>query len=119
MIDWISGTLPFSHRHVIGEGFHIDMDRNGDVKRQILKRREITGSFETGINVRTDLCSEREDGTYSHLKFDGNPVKLFQGHNLWGSNDLHGPSRRPCAPSTDSILDSISTALVEVQLFRM
>jgi len=90
VIDWISGTMPFSHRHVIGEGFHIDMDRNGDVKRQILKRREITGSFETGINVRTDLCSERDDGTYSHLKFDGNPVKLFQGHNLWGSNDLHG-----------------------------
>jgi II/X family phage/plasmid replication protein len=90
MIDWISGTLPFTHKHVIGDGFHIDMDANGDIKRRILKRREVVGSFETGIHIRTDLSRENLDGTYPFLRFDGNPVKLFQGHNLWGTNDIHG-----------------------------
>jgi II/X family phage/plasmid replication protein len=27
---------------------------------------------------------------YTHILFDGNPVKFFQGHNLWGTNDLVG-----------------------------
>jgi II/X family phage/plasmid replication protein len=27
---------------------------------------------------------------YTHIVFDGNPVKFFQGHNLWGTDDLVG-----------------------------
>ena len=40
--------------------------------------------------VVTDTSAENADGTYPFLRVSGNPVKLFQGHNLWGSNDLHG-----------------------------
>lgn len=90
MIDWISGTFPFKHKNTIHDGAKVLLDAVGDVKSQILRSREFVGSYETGIRVYTDLMSEDDDGNFTKLRFDGNPTKLFQGHNLWGTNDLHG-----------------------------
>lgn len=90
MIDWITAKLPFTHKTAISDGMVVHLDSQGKDKFYKLKRKELRGSFETGIHCWTDLCEENPDGTFPFLWVSGNPVKLFQGHNVWGSNDLHG-----------------------------
>lgn len=90
MIDWITAKLPFTHKTAISDGMVVHLDSQGENKFYKLKRKELRGSFETGIHCWTELCEENPDGTFPFLWVSGNPVKLFQGHNVWGSNDLHG-----------------------------
>lgn len=90
MIDWITAKLPFTHKSAISDGLVVHLDENGDRQFYKLKRKEMRGSFETGIHVWTDMGAETLDGDFSTLWVSGNPVKLFQGHNVWGSNDLQG-----------------------------
>lgn len=90
MIDWISGVLPFKHQHTVHDGARVRLRSDGTVEFQTLQRREVVGSYDTGIHVVTDLSSEHHDGTFAFLKFSGNPTKLFQGHNIWGTDDVHG-----------------------------
>jgi II/X family phage/plasmid replication protein len=57
----------------------------GEVKWQVAKRTTVAGSHSTGLQLRTathtaDQCT--------HIELSGNPVKFFQGHNLWGTDDL-------------------------------
>jgi II/X family phage/plasmid replication protein len=51
-----------------------------------LKRRAIEGSYSTRIQVR----SEFDEAGRRALWVSGNPSKWFQGHNVFGSQDLHG-----------------------------
>lgn len=90
MIDWITAKLPFRHRSAISDGVVVHYDEEGERKFFKLKRKEMRGSFETGIHVWTEMAAESDDGTFPFLWVSGNPVKLFQGHNVWGTNDLHG-----------------------------
>lgn len=90
MIDWIDCLLPLTHSKPVAGGGLVHLDESGDVSFQRLKFKEVRASHETGLMVVTDTSAENADGTYPYLKVSGNPVKLFQGHNLWGSNDLHG-----------------------------
>lgn len=90
MIDWLTVKLPFRHRSAISDGLVVHLDEDGNQKFYKLKRKEMRGSFETGIHVWTEMGSENDDGTFPFLWVSGNPVKLFQGHNVWGTNDLHG-----------------------------
>ena len=90
MIDWITAKLPFRHRSAISDGLVVHLDEDGNQKFYKLKRKEMRGSFETGIHVWTEMGAENDDGTFPFLWVSGNPVKLFQGHNVWGTNDLHG-----------------------------
>lgn len=90
MIDWITAKLPFRHRSAISDGVVVHLDEDGNRKFFKLKRKEMRGSFETGIHVWTEMSAESDDGTFPFLWVSGNPVKLFQGHNVWGTNDLHG-----------------------------
>lgn len=90
MIDWISGTFPFKHKNTVHDGAQVVLDAAGDVKFQRLVPRQFVGSYEVGIRISTDLLSEDDQGNYTKLRFDGNPTKLFQGHNLWGTDDVHG-----------------------------
>ena len=50
-----------------------------------MRRKKVTGSFESGLQIRTVPCTARER---THIEISGNPVKFFQGHNLWGTDDL-------------------------------
>ena len=90
MIDWITCKLPFRHRSAISDGVVVHLDEDGNRQFYKLKRKEMRGSFETGIHVWTEMAAENDDGTFPFLWVSGNPVKLFQGHNVWGTNDLHG-----------------------------
>lgn len=90
MIDWITAKIPFRHVSAISDGVVVHLDEDGNQQFYKLKRKEMRGSFETGIHVWTDMTSENEDGSFPFLWISGNPVKLFQGHNVWGTNDLQG-----------------------------
>jgi II/X family phage/plasmid replication protein len=85
VIDWLTLLAPMPHAAPICSGHVVSIDSSGAVEWQSVKRHTVKGSFATGLQVRTathtaDRCS--------HVEISGNPVKFFQGHNLFGTDDL-------------------------------
>ena len=85
MIDWLSLVAPLPHAAPICSGHVVSVTADGAVEWQTAKRHTVAGSFSTGLQVRTathtaDRCT--------HVEVSGNPVKWFQGHNLWGTDDV-------------------------------
>jgi len=85
MIDWLTLQVPCSHATPITGGHVLSLSPEGEVAWQCAKRKAVAGSFSTGLTVRT--CTHTADPC-TVLEISGNPVKFFQGHNLWGSDDL-------------------------------
>lgn len=85
MIDWLTFTAPLPHSTPITSGCVLSVDAAGKVEWQTMKRQSVRGSFESSLQVRT--CTHTPDQC-SHIEVSGNPAKLFQGHNLWGTDDL-------------------------------
>lgn len=74
-------------RHVapLNAGHVISIEPTGEIEWQTSKRLQVEGSHDSRLSVRTathtvDRCT--------HVEISGNPVKFFQGHNLWGTDDL-------------------------------
>lgn len=89
MIDWLTLNIPFTHTEQIDNGCFLDTSKDGEINFSVLKRLPVKGSFEATINVKTDKSSYNpETGTFSRLHVDGNPVKLLQGHNVFGTDNL-------------------------------
>jgi len=86
MIDWLTMELPLRHTAPINGGEVVSIDPDGTVEWATKKRRAITGSHEMTMQVRT--CTHTPDQC-THLAITGNPAKFLQGHNLWGSDDIH------------------------------
>lgn len=87
MIDWVSFVAPCAHVEEINGGKVLSVKPDGEVEWQAHKRRSVRGSWDTSITVRSVMtnCEPR-----SFIEVSGNPVKWFQGHNLWGTDDVHG-----------------------------
>lgn len=85
MIDWLTMVAPLPHREPIADGHVLSLDADGSVQWQCVKALRVAGSFSTGLQVRTAI---RTPEYCSHIEVSGNPVKFFQGHNLWGTDDL-------------------------------
>lgn len=96
MIDWVSMLLPLTHSKPICDGSFLSLRGDGSIEYEGIKRRSVEGSFSTSIQVRTDLSRSVSVGgdvhhrAFGYVEVSGNPVKIFQGHNLWGTNDLPG-----------------------------
>jgi II/X family phage/plasmid replication protein len=90
LIDWITMLLPFRHVTPICGGSVVHFDADEKPKFEKLKPKTVLGSFETGFQICSHEEAINDDGSYSLLWVSGNPTKLFQGHNLWGTNNLHG-----------------------------
>lgn len=90
MVDWISARIQFSHTKPISDGCLVSLKANGDDHFTRLKWKTFVGSYESGVQIRSDLSNQREDGTFQSLEISGNITKLFQGHNLWGTADVVG-----------------------------
>ena len=89
MIDWLTINIPYTHSDQINNGFVTGTTKDGEVEWSTAKRLPLQGSFESSINVKTDRNSYCPDtGTFSRIHVDGNPVKLFQGHNVFGTDNL-------------------------------
>lgn len=85
MIDWLSLVVPLRHSSPIHGDAVMCVSDGGVVEWVSRKRTTVAGSFSSGIQVRT--ASHTADPC-THLEISGNPVKFFQGHNLWGTDDL-------------------------------
>lgn len=82
MIDWVSCKLPIgdAHPELVGS-HHFIVDGWGNVEKGWGTHMPIEGSHESRIFVKGD-------GSTS-VYVTGNFVKWWQGHNLWGTDDLH------------------------------
>lgn len=88
MIDWLKMIAPLHHDRVIADGQVLSVSSDGDIQWQVHKRRKLRGSHEADLQVRTHEFGHDLGGTF--LEVDGNPVKWFQGHNIFGTDDVHG-----------------------------
>ena len=96
MIDWITFVAPLHHQ--LGEGgpFYAGeiMATKPDsthadgfaLEWSILKRKSFEGSHSSVIQIRSQLDDEGRPAIW----VSGNPAKWFQGHNIFGSDDLAG-----------------------------
>ena len=88
MIDWVTALVPCSHPLPVNGGLVVSVSPDGAIEWQTHKHLSVSGSHESSIQVRTETVSGTGEG--ASLRIHGNPVKWFQGHNLFGSDDLVG-----------------------------
>jgi II/X family phage/plasmid replication protein len=88
MIDWLSMVVPCHHPEPITGGHVLSIQPTGEVEWTCRKRATVEGSFSTGLQVRTAEHVAAETPC-EYIEVSGNPVKFFQGHNLWGTDDVH------------------------------
>lgn len=84
MIDWLTVRVWVAARVEAGQVVCIDAD--GVIEWRCERRQEIPGSYSAQVTVRRNGF----DGT---LEISGNPAKWFQGHNVFGTDDLRGVSQ--------------------------
>lgn len=91
MIDWITALIPLEHQEAINGGNVTSISQDGEIDWTVQKKLEVEGSFDSSLHIKSDLSRfSPETGMFTHLIIHGNPVKFFQGHNLWGTDDLIG-----------------------------
>lgn len=91
MIDWIKAIIPLEHIMPLHDGHVVSITRDGEVEWSTNKRLAVLGSYDSNLHIQSDHSTRSpETGKFSHIIFDGNPIKFFQGHNLWGTDDLLG-----------------------------
>jgi II/X family phage/plasmid replication protein len=87
VIDWLTFVAPCEHPEPITGGSVMSIGPDGSVDWITAKRLSVVGSHDARITVRT---ASRGTHPTSHVEVSGNPTKWFQGHNLWGTDDLPG-----------------------------
>lgn len=88
MIDWITALMPCHHPVPINGGQVVSIRSDGSIEWSTHKHLSVPGSYESSIQARTESVNSNGEGT--SLRIHGNPVKWFQGHNLFGSDDFIG-----------------------------
>lgn len=88
MIDWVTAKVYVRHTPINGGGV-ISYNRAGEVEWDVMKRLPVQGSYDSTIQIRTDMASV-QDGAGAVLSVSGNLVKFLQGHSLFGTSDLRG-----------------------------
>jgi II/X family phage/plasmid replication protein len=86
VIDWLTFLAPCAHAHAIDGGQVLSISPGGELEWMSRKRASVRGSFDSCLTIRTATHTPEP---LTHIEVSGNPVKFFQGHNLWGSDDVH------------------------------
>lgn len=82
MIDWVKADLPLSSPLGLPHGSVLRLSPDGEIEWQSIAWHDVpNGSGDTSVRLRAWSDT---------LEISGNPNKWFQGHNLWGSDDLVG-----------------------------
>jgi II/X family phage/plasmid replication protein len=85
VIDWLTIIAPLAHLEPITGGQVLSLSPDGEVEWKCIRRSTVAGSHSTGLQVRSVT---RSADPCSHVEISGNPCKFFQGHNLWGTDDV-------------------------------
>jgi hypothetical protein len=88
MVDWITAKVPLNHTGEICDGRILKLSKDGLVDYEIRTWLPVEGSHSSSISIKTIEFDEIGNGTT--LMISGNPVKLFQGHNIFGTDDVCG-----------------------------
>lgn len=80
MIDWVAFKSNCEPHELLGGGKVASFDSQGEIEWSINKRLEVVGSGSTKIQVRSI--------TMDSYELSGNLTKFFQGHNVFGTDDL-------------------------------
>ena len=116
MLDWLKLRALVPAQGKIPGDMVCIFTPDGELKWQKVKAVEVTGSYEA--NVHVSACP-----VTGQLVIDGNPAKFFQGHNVFGTDDIHGLSQAivahvlgklPDLAVTDEQLGMIRDGIVEV-----
>jgi len=90
MIDWVDFIAPFQHDIGPGSPFYagevMSTTPEGELDWGILKRMEMVGSHSSKIQIRSACTADGRPA----MRVSGNLVKWFQGHNIFGTDDLKG-----------------------------
>lgn len=86
MIDWLTFLAPCAHAHAVDGGQVLSIAPSGELEWMSRKRASVRGSFDAHLTIRT---ATHTVDPLTHVEISGNPVKFFQGHNLWGCDDVH------------------------------
>ena len=90
MIDWVDFVAPLVHNEGQGSPFYagevMSTTADGELDWGIFKRMQMLGSYASTVQVRS---ARMADGRQA-IRVSGNLVKWFQGHNVFGTNDLRG-----------------------------
>lgn len=89
MIDWITVVVPLHHRRFVGGNVTTQRTPEGFTVWCSVAPKMIMGSFDDSVAVRSVRGSDGT-GDCSHIYISGNLVKFFQGHNVFGTDDLRG-----------------------------
>jgi II/X family phage/plasmid replication protein len=84
MIDWLTFRAPLHHSEKINGGYVASFTRAGHVEWSSEKFLPVVGSHDARIMVRSV-----QNDPFS-VEVSGNPVKFFQGHNIFGTDDARG-----------------------------
>jgi II/X family phage/plasmid replication protein len=104
MIDWVKAVIPWRHPAGLHDGQVLSITREGEVEWTTNKRLAVRGSYESALHILSDnQARDPETGDYLNIILDGNPVKFFQGHNLWGTDDLIGLVAETCLKVSEAI----------------
>lgn len=87
MVDWITCKLPLRHDGTISGGRVLKIDQEGNIEWDSRQWLAVEGSHDASIQVKTVEVDEYGNGTW--ISFSGNPVKWFQGHNVFGTDQVH------------------------------
>lgn len=96
MIDWLKLRVMVAAAGKIPGDLVCIFTPDGELKWKKTRAAELKGSHEA--NIHASACP-----VTGHLVIDGNPVKFYQGHNVFGTDDIHGLAR--------SITDTVTAAL--------
>ena len=88
MIDWLSATITAPNELSVGydSGRNLKLNPHGEIIRETRSPLAVKDDTDPSSS-RNFLVFTPDQRT---LYLSGNPVKLLQGHNLFGSDDLNG-----------------------------
>lgn len=92
MIDWLSVKFMFWSDEKLNGGNIISTSPDGEIEYTVDKFFSIEGSHSSKINIRLEdarLPPMEQFKNIYLLSFSGNPVKWFQGHNVFGTDDIN------------------------------
>ncbi|MBA5685394.1 hypothetical protein H3N34_19730, partial [Photobacterium damselae subsp. damselae] len=91
MIDWLTVKIPFYSETPLNGGNVISTTPDGEVEYMVDKHLKIQGSYDSRVLLRTERGNFPPTEQFQNvwvLSVSGNPVKWFQGHNIFGTSDL-------------------------------
>jgi len=125
MIDWVDFVAPLVHDEGQGSPFYagevMSTTRTGELDWGIFKRMQMVGSHSTTVQVRSARMADGRQG----VRVSGNLVKWFQGHNVFGTNNIRSLVLKSLQRVLDiggltgSETDQASWAVCDIELLRV